>query len=81
MGKPFARPMITEGGALGAAVMAGAGMGVFSSLEEGIKAMVHIERTFEPDPRRQREYKILFEKYTKLWPLVGEYLRGLHRGR
>jgi xylulokinase len=80
LGKPFARPTITEGGALGAAIMAGAGTGVFSSLQEGIEAMVHIERTFEPDPRRQREYKNLFEKYTTLWPLVGGYLRELHRG-
>ncbi|NVL92399.1 MAG: hypothetical protein HWN71_05095 [Desulfobacterales bacterium] len=71
----FPRPKITEGGALGAAIMAGAGTGIFSSLGEEIEAMVHIEKTFEPDPGKQREYGILFEKYKKLWPLLREYLR------
>ena len=80
MGKPFVRPEITEAGALGAAIMAGAGTGIFSSLGEGIEAMVHIEKTFEPDPGRQREYGILFEKYKELWLVLREYLRELPRG-
>jgi xylulokinase len=80
MGMSFARPKITEAGALGAAIMAGTGTGVFSSPEEGIEAMVHIDRAFEPDPARQKAYLILFETYKNLWPLVGEYLRDLYRG-
>ncbi len=77
MGKPFTRPRITEAGALGAAILAGSGTGVFSSLEEGIEAMVHTETTFEPDPSRHNQYRLRFEKYKKLWPLVSEYLRDL----
>jgi xylulokinase len=80
IGKPFARPKITEAGALGAAIMAGTGTGIFSSVGEGIEAMVHIEKTFEPNPDRHREYGILFEKYKKLWPLLSEYFREFPRG-
>jgi len=74
------RLKITETGALGAAIMAGAGTGIFSSLGEGIGAMVHIEKTFEPDPGRQKRYGILFDKHKKLCSLLREYLRELPRG-
>jgi xylulokinase len=76
MGRPFVRPRITEAGALGAAIIAGVGNGVFS-FEEGVEAMVRLERTFEPDPQRQARYESRFEKYKRLWPLMQEYLRSL----
>lgn len=77
MGRPFVRPKITEAGALGAAIMAGVGSGVFPSYEVSVKAMVNLERTFEPDPQQQKLYEGRFEKYSRLWPLMEEYLRGL----
>jgi hypothetical protein len=39
--------------------------------------MVSLERTFEPDPQKQKLYEIRFEKYRGLWPLMAEYLRDL----
>jgi len=51
MGRPFVRPRITEAGALGAAIIAGVGTGLFSSYEAGVDAMVSLERAFEPDRR------------------------------
>lgn len=77
MGRPFVRPKITEAGSLGAAIMAGTGRGVFSSFEDGVEAMVSLERTFEPDPQQQKLYESRFEKYRRLWPLMEEYLRDL----
>jgi xylulokinase len=77
MGRPFVRPRVTEAGALGAAIMAGVGGGVFSSYEAGVEAMVRLERTFEPDLQQQKLYEDRFEKYRRLWPLMGEYLRDL----
>jgi xylulokinase len=76
-GRPFVRPRITEAGALGAAIIAGVGSGVFPSYKAGVEAMVSLERTFEPDPQQQKLYESQFEKYRRLWPLVGEYLRDL----
>jgi xylulokinase len=77
MGRPFVRPKITEAGALGAAIMSGVGSGVFPSYEVGVQAMVNLERTFKPDPQQQRLYENRFEKYARLWPLMGDYLRDL----
>jgi len=76
-GRPFVRPAITEAGTLGAAIIAGVGSGVFSSFEAGVASLVHLERTFEPDPRQHAGYERSFEKYTQLWPLMGAYLRDL----
>jgi len=81
LGRPLVRPRVTEAGALGAALIAGAGSGVFGSYEAGVEAMVRLERTFEPDPQNQRRYAGRFEAYRALWPLMGDYLRGLASAR
>jgi xylulokinase len=76
-GRSFVRPTVTEAGALGAAIIAGVGSGLFPSFEAGIGAMVSLERTFEPHPQRHKLYEDQFEKYRQLWPLMGAYLRDL----
>jgi xylulokinase len=75
--RPLVRPKVTEAGALGAAIIAGVGCGVFPSYEAGVEAMVSLERTFEPDPRKVEAYEIRFEQYRRLWPLMADYLRDL----
>lgn len=77
MGQPFTRPAITEAGALGAAIIAGIGSGVFSSYTEGVDAMVKLERRFEPDVAQHRRYLERYELYKPLWPLMSGYLRSL----
>ncbi len=77
LGRPFTRVKVSEAGALGAAIMAGAGSGVFSSIQEGIDAMVELERTFEPDPAMQSRYTERFRIYRELGPLMRGYLRKL----
>ncbi len=77
LGHPFVRPKITEAGVLGAAILAGAGSGVFSSLEAGVDTMVQLHRFFEPDPKKQRLYTERFAKYQSLWPLMADYVRNL----
>ena len=73
-GVPFVRPQVTEAGALGAAIIAGTGSGVFDSYHKGVEAMVRLDRTFVPDPLGHRQYQARFEKYQALWPLMREYL-------
>lgn len=77
MGRPFVRPRITEAGALGAAIIAGVGSGLFSSYEAGVEAMVKLERVFEPNRHMQELYDGRFAKYQRFWPLVEDYLRDL----
>jgi xylulokinase len=66
LGRPFVRPLITEAGALGAAITAGVGCGVFPSFQAGVTAMVRLERRFEPDARNERLYRERFEEYKRL---------------
>ncbi len=77
LGRPFVRPKVNEAGALGAAILAGVGCGVFPSLEVGVETMVQLDRTFEPDPKKQGLYSERFAKYQCLWPLMADYLRDL----
>lgn len=79
LGLPFTRPAVTEAGALGAAILAGIGTGVFADHHQGIEAMVRVDRSFEPDPRRSETYRELYDRYTRLWPLVAEYQREIAR--
>jgi sugar (pentulose or hexulose) kinase len=77
MGAPFVRPRVSEAGALGAAIMAGVGSGLFASFPEAVSAMVQPERTFEPNPAQTRRYAARFEKYARLEPLLQDYLQEL----
>jgi xylulokinase len=77
MGRRFVRPTITEAGALGAAIIAGVGSGLFPSFETGVEAMVRRERAFDPDPQRHKLYAGWFELYRQLWPTTAGYLRSL----
>jgi xylulokinase len=72
--RPFARPRVTEAGALGAAMVAGTGAGRFGSLAEASAALVRLQRRFSPDTGRVREYAGLYERYLRLWPLWRELL-------
>jgi xylulokinase len=76
-GRTFVRPVITEAGALGAAMIAGVGNGTFPSYDAAVEAMVHEERRFEPEPHRQQQYAEWFEQYRQLWPSASTYLRSL----
>jgi len=74
-GQPFTRPVITEAGALGAAIIAGVGSGLFESYAQGVAGMVKLDRTFEPDQRQHNRYQTRYQYYQRLWPLIADYLR------
>ena len=80
LGKPFARPEITEAGTLGAAILAGCGTGDYAHPRDGVDAMVRLKDRFEPDSALHRRYEERFAAYKELYPLNKEYLRALHRG-
>jgi len=77
--RPFYRPVITEAGALGVAILAGKGSGIFSTFEEGVNAMIRIDREYTPDNETSAVYREKFSRYKELWPAVGNYLRGLNQ--
>jgi len=79
LGKPFTRPVITEAGALGAAIMAGVGSGIFENYTQGVEFMVKLERTFEPNLLLHERYQTRYQHYQRLLPLMGDYLRELSK--
>jgi ribulose kinase len=56
--------------ALGAAIWAGLGAGVFKDYQEAIGCMVHIERAVAPVAERQKVYHTLYRQYVDLYPAV-----------
>jgi xylulokinase len=78
-GQPFTRPVITEAGALGAAIMAGVGSGIFENYTQGVEFMVKLERTFEPNLLLHEKYQTRYQHYQRLLPLMGDYLRELSK--
>lgn len=72
LNRPLVRPVVTEAGALGAAILAGVGGGVYASAEEAIEALVTVDRVFEPDARRHALYSERFARYDQLYPFVQE---------
>jgi len=76
-GKPFSRPVITEAGSLGAAIIAAVGAGVFRTFTEAIEAMVRLERTFLPDIARHTRYQARYQYYQRLVAIMADYLRDL----
>jgi xylulokinase len=77
MGVPFRVPEVTEAGALGAALIAGVGTGVYESYGDAVSAAVRISQAFEPDAAAHERYGPLYAHYRSTAPLMRDYLRDL----
>ncbi|MCX8037018.1 MAG: FGGY family carbohydrate kinase [Candidatus Sumerlaeia bacterium] len=77
LGTPLATVKVTEAGALGAAMLAGIGTGVWRSPKEAVEAAVKVDRVFEPDARRHARYTEQFEKFRKVYPALKDLLASL----
>jgi len=66
-------PVVKESTALGAAICAGVGAGLFSNIEDTAKKLVRWERTFEPNESNHKQYQKLY----KQWRQVYEKMLGL----
>lgn len=76
----LAREVVTyateEVTALGVAMLAATGAGVYSDLEQAAARMVHCDRRFRPDPERTAVYDRVFERYRHLNHLVLPTFKG-----
>jgi Sugar (pentulose and hexulose) kinases len=64
---PLKVPVVKESTALGTAICAGVGAGVYSSFEDAIEKVVHFERTYTPNPEHQEVYNKLYDQWRKLY--------------
>jgi FGGY-family pentulose kinase len=79
LGRPIHLPREKETMALGAAIWAGLGAGLFKSYEEAIARMVHIERAVAPNPERYAIYDRLYREYVTLYPAARPVMHNLAR--
>jgi FGGY-family pentulose kinase len=77
LGRPIHLPREKETMALGAAIWAGLGAGVFPGYAEAIGRMVHIERAVTPEPARRAAYERLYQHYANLYPAVRSTMHAL----
>src|SRR5207253_8404820 len=66
---PVHVPAVKESTALGAAVCAGVGAGVYSSLAD-VARLVRVERTFEPETAASAAYGTLYEQWRDVYDRV-----------
>jgi xylulokinase len=69
-GIPVVVPRITEAACWGAALLAGAGAGHFSSAAQAAKETLQLRRRIEPDPERQARYEARYTLYQEVYPAV-----------
>ena len=62
-----------EAGAVGVALVAAVGLGVYPDFES-LKKVVRIDKTFEPDEKNEETYDFLFQSYKEVY----SNLRGLY---
>lgn len=69
---PIGYTRVREGPVLGAAIGAAAGAGIHPDLPAAAAAMVHIERTLEPNPDRHAEYRFWVQRHRDLYRSIRE---------
>jgi autoinducer 2 (AI-2) kinase len=70
VGLPVRVPVVKESTALGAAIYAGIGAGIFRDLAEVTGSLVRTERTFEPDADTHRTYDERYAAWRALYPRI-----------
>jgi len=79
LGRPIHLPRDKETMALGAAIWAGLGAGLFRTYQEAIGRMVHIERAVTPVAGRGDIYDALYRQYVELYPATRPAMHSLAR--
>ncbi len=69
-GIPVVVPKVTEAAGLGAALLAGAGAGLFSSVAAASESFTHLADPYFPAPARQAAYQRQFHLYQGVYPAV-----------
>ena len=70
LGLPLQRPVVEEGAACGAALLAGVASGVFGDVREAVDACVKVRDEIEPDPEWARHYAEGYERFRALYPAL-----------
>jgi len=78
-GFPVCTINATEGPAFGAALLAGVGTGVFSSVEEACRATIRVTSRTEPTEANVNLYNRYYPQYRQLYQSLKEDFRKIHQ--
>jgi xylulokinase len=78
-GCPVSGMKTDEGAALGAALLAAVGAGVYSSVQEACAAVIKRGDALTPDPAKKQAYEPYFELYKKLYRTMKDDFKALSR--
>jgi xylulokinase len=67
LGRPVLTTTNEEAATLGAAILAGKAIGLYSSVEEAAERMIQIKQRFEPNPANRAVYDDTFGTYIRLY--------------
>ena len=73
-GLPVRIPASPDAPSLGSAVLAAVGAGHFTSIDEGIQAMVHPGRVIDPRTENIAKYQEIYARYKALYPALRSIL-------
>ena len=66
-----------EGPALGAAILAGVGAGLYPSVQDACHAMIRTNPAQQPDPEASARYEPFYQLYRSLYPALRESFHTL----
>lgn len=67
LGLPVRVPVVKEASALGAAIIAGYGVGIYSSISEAAKRLVKWDKVYEPNMENHKVYEEMYEPWRKVY--------------
>lgn len=65
---PVKVPVVKEATALGAAILAGYGVGIYEDIPSAAQALIQWETTYQPNPKNQDVYRKLFQSWREMYP-------------
>ena len=78
VGKPIEVPEIEEAVVLGAAILAGIGVGVYADEQEAYDRVHRTGHVYEPDRERYLQYREWFQTFDDLYPTLKDLNARLH---
>jgi xylulokinase len=69
-GLPLHQSHLTEQASIGAALLAGVGVGVYANFEEACQPQMQYGRITKPNPVHQAVYQAHYEQFLRLYPLL-----------
>jgi sugar (pentulose or hexulose) kinase len=74
VGRPIEIPAVEEATPLGAAILAGIGVGCYANEQQACERTYKPGEVLEPDPKRNAEYQKRYELFRQIYPA----LKDLH---